>query len=228
MDVTEELTIPGYRVAARHQVLAALYDLWLAPTLMMIPIAFGLSVTGMSQATRGEDPILGLVALGIILMYLIGSVVVIGYHVVFSKRAGFATPGEQMAGAWMDGEVKRWRSPFTVSRWFLFLVVFLWLYWPGNAFDGILEYSSSPGKVVGVSVRVLAMTYSAIAIARGRFGWLVVPVFVLGLGLFQVWGATADPDPLIDWVTKLVASIMSGGVLAMLVGSWVYYRGRRV
>lgn len=161
----------------RYQLLAGGYDFLILLSVIHIP--------GIFYASRLSS--------GVNLFYLfalhalvLGTTVI--HHGFIARKVSFCTPGERMAGASqsVSGE-KQWQSPYTKSRWLLFLVLYLLFTLPIRTLDGFEtpEQYSLP-LLLGISLRILTMVFAIYRIGTGRFSWdavLYMFLFFYILGL---------------------------------------------
>jgi hypothetical protein len=199
------------RETKRHQVTATVFDIFVIGSLLQIPFAV------ISSIGKFPFPIMSglILGLGYILILII-------YHSFFARRVSFCTPGETMAGASIVEEQKIWESPFTISRWFLFLCVLILLLYPGNAFDNIWQQPWPFPRVIGTSIFTLLFLYAAFRIVRGFFWWGFAPLILLGIQILVVTFSPAYPQDM-----KVTIIGMNTFVLVLLAITILIYAPKK-
>jgi hypothetical protein len=200
------------REAKRHQVTAMIFDMYVVGSIVQIPLALITVIGKFSSAW-----VLWLVVGGICMVGLIV------YHIFFARKAHFCTPGETMAGATMRGENKIWQSVFRISRWFLFLSLFLLLLYPGNAFDSIWEQPWTGARLAGTTISTLLFVYAAFKIAVGEFMWVIAPSLLLGIQMVFAIFTQRFPQGL-----RATIIGMHGGTLLFLFIAIAIYSSKRI
>lgn len=176
----DEVGAKGLQLAKKHPVLAVFFDLHIVGSLF--PVLLVLSITLVPEFWM----LILVVVIGICLSFY-----VFMYPRFPSFRATFCTPGECMAGCFLENSSRVWYSPFTQSRWLLFLTLFILLLYPRNAFDSVIEqavHGNPPSflLVLSRSIYVIVFLTSIYRIAQGEFGWSIVPYIFLSLQLLFI------------------------------------------
>lgn len=171
----EEVGATGLQASERHHILAGFFDLHVAGALFppFLILCIMISPTMVMLAV-------GSIAWICLVFYLFL------YPRFPSFRTPFCTPGEAMAGCALEQGVKVWYTPFTQSRWLLFLLLWILLLYPSNAFDSIIQQAvqgEAPSLLVvlGRTVYVVIFLVSIYHLSQARFGWAIVPYVLLSI-----------------------------------------------
>jgi tetratricopeptide (TPR) repeat protein len=156
------------REVKRQQFAAAFFDFFIVNSVFQ-------ALMGIIYAV-GSYKLSGLMNfIGTLLVFLL----VLSYHLFVTWEIHFRSPGEYITGCRIIENKKRWISVFSRSRWFLFIVLLILLYYPPAAFNvmektGGWKLLTALGRVVSVGVFITSVWY----IALGYFKWSV-PVYLI-------------------------------------------------
>jgi hypothetical protein len=157
------------------------------------------------------------IAITIMTIGLLVSLIV--YHGFLSAKSKVCTIGEKMAGAIIKDGSKKWQSPFTRSRWFLFLCLMLVFLLPSNMFDSIIEMENPPISLIASrTLYILLFICCLVQITAGKFGWSIGIFFIEGLQLFSVLTREGREQ----FVAKLVLYNNSISIVALLAAIIIY------
>ncbi|QTA86963.1 tetratricopeptide repeat protein [Desulfonema magnum] len=159
------------RKVERGQVAAAIFDFFVIAFLFQTFGAF-ICAAGGTLLAKVKLPI------GQILSFFL----VFLYHQFYAKEILFCSAGERMAGCRIIGNRKEWTSPFSCSRWLLFIILFMLLLYPLNAFEAMEQTGDwKLIPVIGRTVFAGIFIVSVWRIALGYFKWSVAVCLLLSL-----------------------------------------------
>lgn len=151
------------RPSKAHGFVAWLFDLYIVSFLIGGLTALTLSISDTTGDMR--------MALGV---FGAAFFLTIAYHLALSRRTIWRSPGEQVAGRFVDGETKLWLNPYSRTRWPLFAVMLLVTILAGNTWDGIGRGSEMTLTKVALDVAALIiLTIGLVAVGQGRAWWML-------------------------------------------------------